>query len=90
VPLFYFNIYNGNGLTEDEEGRDLPDDGAARAEALQGIRSILAEEVRQGRLDLHGRIEVLDGARRPLFVISFIEALRIEQPGEPLGMPNPL
>jgi hypothetical protein len=90
MPHFFFDIHNGNGLTEDEEGRDLADDGAARAEALQGIRSILAEDVRQGRLDLHGRIEVLDDARRPLFVISFGEALRIEQPGDLPRIPNSL
>ena len=80
MPLFYFNIHNGNGLTEDEEGRELPDEGAARAEALQGIRSILAEDVRQGRLDLHGRIEVLDAAKRPLFAVTYADAVRIESP----------
>lgn len=80
MPLFFFNIHNGNGLTEDEEGRDLPDDGAARAEALLGIRSILAEEVRHGSLDLQGHIEVLDAAKRPLFAVTYADALRVELP----------
>lgn len=79
MPLYYFNIRNGNGLTEDEEGRDLPDPVAARGEALQGIRSILAEDVRHGRLDLRGQIDVLGERGEPLFSISYAEALHIEQ-----------
>ena len=90
MPLYYFNIHNGDGLTGDEEGRELPDDGAAHAEALQGIRSILAEEVRQGRLDLDGRIEVLDGAKRPLFSVTYAEALRIESPENSAPQPSPM
>jgi hypothetical protein len=81
MPLFYFNIRDGNGLVEDEEGRELPDAAAARAEAVQGIRSILAEDVRQGRLDLHGRIDVLGERGEPLFSVSYAEALLVE-PGE--------
>ena len=34
MPHYRFNIYNGTGLTEDDEGRDLADDDAIRAEAL--------------------------------------------------------
>ena len=85
MPLYRFNIHNGNGLTEDEEGRDLPDAGAARAEALNGIRSILAEDVLQGRLDLRGRIEVLGEGRESLFTVSFADALRIEEEGDGAG-----
>ncbi|HYD14124.1 MAG TPA: hypothetical protein VEC11_14855 [Allosphingosinicella sp.] len=78
MPLYYFNIYNGNGLTEDEEGRELPDLEPARLEALQGIRSILAEDVLQGRLDLRGRIDVLDEHEETLFSVAFREALEIK------------
>lgn len=86
MPLYRFNIHNGNGLTEDEEGRDLPDAGAARDEALSGIRSILAEDVLQGRLDLRGRIEILDERDGLLCAVPFAEALRIEGPDDgPVG-----
>lgn len=82
MPFYRFNIHNGNGLTQDEEGRELPHVAAARAEALTGIRSILAEDVLKGRLDLRGRIEILDGGDAVLLAIGFAEALVIEAPEE--------
>ena len=88
MPLYRFNIHNGNGLTEDEEGRELPDAEDARAEAVAGIRSILAEDVLDGRLDLRGRIEVLDEQGRPLFSVAFADALRIEKPHNDDRLPN--
>ncbi len=75
MPRFFFNIRNGNGLTEDEEGRDFPDVAAARAEALKGVRSIVAEEVKEGRLDLAGQVEILDEAGAPVLDVGFREAI---------------
>jgi hypothetical protein len=85
MPLYRFNIHNGNGMTEDEEGRELPGPEAARAEALKGIRSLLADDVLQGHLDLRGRIEVRDEQGGFLFAIGFADALRIEGPGDAPG-----
>jgi len=79
VPLYLFDLVNGNGLTADTEGRDLPDDAAARDEALKDIRSILSEEVLRGHLDLDGRIEVRDRARALLFTVAFADAVLIER-----------
>ena len=64
MPLYYFNLYNRIGFVPDEEGRELPDTGAARTVALNGIRSVLAEDVLAGRLDLAGRLEIVDFGRR--------------------------
>lgn len=75
MPRYFFNIRNGNGLTEDEEGRDFPDVGAARAEALKGVRSIVAEEVKEGQLDLAGRIEITDESGGAIEDIPFGDAL---------------
>jgi hypothetical protein len=80
MPRYRFNIHNGIGFVEDEEGRELPDLAAARAEAVKGIRSILAEDVAEGRVDLRGRIEVLDEADAPVLTIAFGDAVRVEQP----------
>ncbi|HZF96376.1 MAG TPA: Crp/Fnr family transcriptional regulator [Allosphingosinicella sp.] len=75
MPRYFFNIRNGNGLTEDEEGRDFPDVRAARAEALKGVRSIVAEEVKEGRLDLAGRVEITDESGASIEDIPFGDAL---------------
>ncbi len=80
MPRYRFNIHNGIGFVEDEEGRDLPDLDAARAEAVKGIRSILTEDVDQGRMDLCGRIEVVDDSGQSVLVIPFEEAVRILRP----------
>jgi hypothetical protein len=79
MPCYHFNVQNGTGFVEDEEGRDLPDLDAVRSEALTGIRSILAEDVRKGFLDLGGRIDVLDETGTRLLTIGFAEAVEIRR-----------
>ena len=78
---FYFNLRNGNGLLEDEEGRELAGLEAARAEWVRSARAIIADEAQQGRLDLRGRIEIVDGKGRPLLVIPFADTVTIERGG---------
>jgi multimeric flavodoxin WrbA len=79
VPRFFLNIRNGSGFTPDEEGRELADLGAARDEAVKGIRSILAEEAKEGRVDLAGAIEVTDGGGAPIAEVPFGEAVAVHQ-----------
>jgi hypothetical protein len=77
MPRYRFNIYNGTGLTEDEEGRELASDDAIRAEALKGIRSILGEDIMSGVLDLRGRLEILDEAGDLYLTVPFADAVTI-------------
>jgi hypothetical protein len=79
VPRFYFDLCNGNGFTEDEEGQDLPDVGAARAQAISGARDIMAGEVKQGMLDLSSFIEVKGERRERIFTLGFDEALELAE-----------
>ena len=83
MPRFFFNIRNGDGLTEDEEGRELADDAAAREEAVRGIRSFLAEEAKQGRIDLRGRIEVADEAGARVCDVEFEDAVEVLRDAPP-------
>jgi hypothetical protein len=77
VARFHFHVTNGLGVTEDEEGRELADLDEARREAIKGVRSIISEEVKEGSLDLRGRIDVADPAGRVLLTIAFIEAVQV-------------
>lgn len=77
MPLYHFNIDNSIGFLADEEGRELAGPDEARAEALKGARSIIAEEVLLGRLDLRGRLEVVDRGGKVLMTIAFSEAVEI-------------
>ena len=77
MPHYHFNIDNSIGFLADEEGRELSGLDEARAEALKGARSIIAEEVLQGRVDLRGRLEVVDRSGKVLMTIAFSEAVEI-------------
>ena len=79
MPRYRFNIDNGIGFVADEEGRELPDLAVARAEGMKGIRSILAEDVLNGRLDLKGRLDVVGQDGNILLTISFAEAVEVSR-----------
>jgi hypothetical protein len=79
MPRFFFNVYDGASIT-DEVGLDLPDLAAARQAAVEEARAVIAEEVKNGRIDLAHRIEVEDESRRPVLVLPFSAAVEIEGP----------
>lgn len=74
MPRFFLHISNGDGLTMDEEGLELPHLDAAIHQAKESIRSIVAEEARSGRLHLHGVIHIEQplGSRR--YTVAFEDA----------------
>jgi hypothetical protein len=80
MPHYFFHVCNGDGFTEDEEGRDLPDEAAARAAAIMGARDIMAEEMRAGQLNPASFIEVEDSERRHLFTLLFKDAYTVNPP----------
>jgi hypothetical protein len=79
MPRFYFHICNGNGFTEDEEGREFPDLEAARSEAVRAARDIMASEVRSGMLDLSSFIEIEDADHQLTHTLGFEEAVDLTQ-----------
>lgn len=85
MPRYFFDIFNGNGFVQDEEGVDLQDQAAAVRMAMDSIRSIIAEEARKGLLDLDGHIEVRDGCSEALARIAFPEAFTVRLPGTGTG-----
>lgn len=83
MARYFLHMHNGNGFTRDEEGQEFGDLRAARTRAIEGIRSILSEEVRGGRLDLSGRIDIGDAGGTILLSLSFEEALEVRRGGPP-------
>lgn len=77
MQRYFFNVYNGTGLTEDLEGVELRDLEAAREQALAGIRSILGEELGSGLVDLTGRLEICDGSGSLLLSVPFSDAIKL-------------
>jgi hypothetical protein len=77
MPLFFLDVCNGTGYTKDTEGAELADENEARQKAIAGARDIMVGDIRGGMLDLTSYIEVLDAERRPLFRLSFADAVTI-------------
>jgi hypothetical protein len=76
MARYYRHIRQGDRLVEDPEGVELPDLDAARAEALQGIRDVLAEAIKRGDdTALDEVIVIADEAGREMMTIPFADAL---------------
>ena len=77
MARFFFDVINGTGLVQDDEGQDLPDLPTARDVAIEGARSIIEEEVSLGVIDLSGRVEVRDAGRQTVMSIPFRDAVEV-------------
>jgi hypothetical protein len=78
-PRYFFNLRNGTGYIEDEEGRELPDLETVRDEAIKGVRSLVADDALHGRIDLKGSLEVLDDDGRLVLTVLFAEAVEVSR-----------
>lgn len=81
MPRFFFHVFNGLGHIGDEEGQDLEDQAEARRTAIDSVRSMVAEDVRAGTIDLCGRIEVMDAEENVLVTVAYPEAFELRLPG---------
>ena len=76
MPRYYLHIQQGDQLLQDPDGIECPNLEAARAEAVAGIRDILAEAIKRGADDgLDDVLVVADVSGRELMTIPFTEAL---------------
>jgi hypothetical protein len=71
----FFNLHECGRIFLDEEGAEMSDIGAARANAVHEARQIMAAEVLQGRLCLACHIEVVDNEKNALLVVAFSDAV---------------
>lgn len=63
MQRYFFNVHDQNGSLLDPEGTMCSDREAARRVAIDYVRSILAEDLGLGCIDMNGKIDVLlDGA----------------------------
>jgi hypothetical protein len=78
MPLFYFDVRDGQKLIRDDDGLEFPNIEAARDEATRALGE-LAKDVLPGRAVREMAIEVRDEVKDPLLrtVLRFeIERLR--------------
>ncbi|WP_336492132.1 DUF6894 family protein [Methylobacterium nigriterrae] len=61
MPWFYFDVlHDGDDVTRDHKGTELPDMGAARTYALVLWQRIIQERAAGGRDPTHWTIAILD------------------------------
>ena len=75
MPRYHFHLRDRTGLTEDVQGRELADLVKARERAIREARAIICDDVRQGRIDLSGMIEVTDGEGEVVLILPFSDAV---------------
>ena len=77
MATYHLHLINTHVDADDREGHLLASLDEARAMAVDGIRGYLSHEVRDGRLDLRGRIDVEDDDGAVLASVRFDEAVSI-------------
>jgi len=70
VQLYYFVLKAGRQIIPDQEGRELPDEVAARAHAVAVAQQLMQHREMQTR---NWRIQVCDDYLKPLFEVYFAE-----------------
>jgi hypothetical protein len=73
MPIFYFEVRDGQNVSHDQEGTDLPDIAAAVAEARYIARDLAIEELKRGSAVDGRQIEILDAERRKCAVFPVRE-----------------
>jgi hypothetical protein len=72
MSRYFFNIRDGYDLDEDDEGIELPDIEAARAEALATVEELRDQLADAGNIEL----EITDETGRRLLTVPFFRRAR--------------
>ena len=76
MPRYFFHVRDKDGdISRDEEGQDLPDLEAARAEAVSANREMLGERLLHGGSLNHRQIEIADENGKVLIIIGASEVM---------------
>jgi len=75
MPRYYFHVREGQEISRDTEGQNLPDAEAARREAINASREILGEKLLHGGSLNHRQIEIADETGHVVDVVSANDVL---------------
>jgi hypothetical protein len=78
MPRFYFHLFN-DITVRDSEGVELRDAAEALERAETAARGMAAESVREGRLILDHRIEVVDESGSSVGTVHFGDVVEIKE-----------
>lgn len=77
---YFFHLRDDVDDLLDLEGMELPDEHAARSQALKAARDTLSHEMKSGCVDLRYRIDVEDDAGRLVHSLPFAAAFEVLLP----------
>ena len=76
VPRYYFHLMDSVDVVLDPDGMEMPADAIVGA-ALMQARDCMAGDVKNGKLDLHYRIDVHDESGAVVHALQFEDAVEI-------------
>jgi hypothetical protein len=76
MPRYFFHLRDGVDEVLDPDGIQMPADAVIGAALIQA-RDCMAGDVKQGRLDLHCRIDVHADDGKLVHSLSFADALEV-------------
>ena len=76
MPRYFFSFDDGEPSTPDLVGRDLPNDEAAKAEAVKLAAELGLDRAIEGQAPPFEWIEVTDEAQRPVAPLRVVECAR--------------
>ncbi len=77
MPRYFFHVYD-DIIAHDDEGLELPNEAAARLQALAGAREMMAEQVKHGYLVRGHWIDIVDDNGVVLFSQTFGDAFELK------------
>ena len=77
MPRYFFHVYD-DIIAHDEEGSQLPNEAAARLQALKGARELAAEQVKRGYLVRSHWIDVADEEGEIMMRVTFGDAVDVK------------
>jgi len=77
MPLFYFHLRDGEDVLLDPDGLELDDRATIARRALIEARSILSQDMLEGRINLNQHIDVADGGGLIVHSLWFCDAVQI-------------
>ena len=81
MARFFLDVINGHGAIIDEEGTQVASRAELTALIFDNIRSMVAEDARQGKIDLLGRVIVRDASGTETEAVTFSDAFELRLPG---------
>lgn len=84
MPRYFFDLHDDTD-SPDDEGKELPDDGAARARGIaEAVEMIAAAATEHGKIDLAHWVRVRRENGETLVRMKFEEAVEFVRGGEPV------